>query len=336
MPFGLTCAPSVFQRLMDVVLCKLSYKACLVYLDDIIVYRRTFDEQLERLAAVFERLRTVNLKLKPSKCHLCLLQVEFLRHVVSEGQLAIQANKVEDIKNWPVPRSIRNVLEFVGLTRYYRRFIKGFSVIAGPLYNLMGKDAIFQWTPECQNAFDKLKERLTSEPVLALPEDGGTCILDTEASNFGLGSVLSQQQSDGEKVITYASRTLTPPERKYETTWKELLAIVVGLKHFRQYLLGRHFIIRTDHAALSWLRQTAEPMPQLARWLTYIEQFDYEEMHRPGARHCNADALSRRPAPVELDEQDYQGDTELRTRKVKSAPIPVGGAYPNDNRWIPN
>jgi len=176
--------------------------------------------------------------------------------------------------------------------------------------------------PECQDAFDELKERLTSEPVLALPEDGGTYILDTDASNYGLGAVLSQQQADGEKVIAYASRTMMPAERKYETTRKELLAIVTGLKHFRQYLLGRHIIIRTDHAALSWLRRTAEPMPQLARWLTYIEQFDYEVLHRPGVRHGNADALSRRPPTVELDELGLGEDEELLSRKITDDSIP--------------
>jgi len=120
--------------------------------------------------------------------------------------------------------------------------------------------------------------------------------LDTDASDFGLGAVLSQQQNEGEKVIAYASKTLSRPEQKYETTRKELLAIVYGLRQYRQYLLRRHFIIRTDHAALTWLHKTAEPMPQLARWLTFIEQFDYEVVHHPGIRHGNADGLSRRPS----------------------------------------
>ena len=135
---------------------------------------------------------------------------------------------------------------------------------------------------------------MVSEPILALPSDEGTYVLDTDASDFGLGAVLSQRQDKQEKVIAYASRTLAKPEQKYETTRKELLAIVTGLKQFHQYLLGRHFVIRTDHAALTWLRCTAEPMPQLARWLTFIEQFDYEIEHRPGAKHGNADGLSRR------------------------------------------
>ena len=138
-----------------------------------------------------------------------------------------------------------------------------------------------------------MKQRLTSEPILALPTDDGTYVLDTDASDFGLGEILSQDQNGQEKVIAYASRTLGKPEQKYETTRKELLAIVTGLKQFRQYLLGRHFVIRTDHAALTWLRRTAEPMPQLARWLTFIEQFDYEIEHRPGTKHGNADGLSR-------------------------------------------
>ena len=124
-------------------------------------------------------------------------------------------------------------------------------------------------------------------------------MFDTDASDFILWAVLSQQQPDGEKVIAYASRTLSKAEQKYETTRKELLAVVNGLKQFRQYLLGGHFVIRTDHAALSWLRRTPEPMPQLARWLTFIEQFDYEVVHRPGIKHGNADGLSRRPPDEE-------------------------------------
>ena len=148
----------------------------------------------------------------------------------------------------------------------------------------MKKDIEFVWTDECQRAFDELKNRLMNGPILALPQNEGTYILDTDASDFRLGAVLSQRQNEGEKVIAYASRTLNRAEQKYETTRKELLAIVYGLHQHKQYLLGRHFIIRTDHAALTWLRKTAEPMPQLARWLAFIEQFDYEILHRPGER----------------------------------------------------
>ena len=298
MPFGLTCAPSVFQRLMDVVLCGLSYQTCLVYLDDIIVFGRTFEEQLERLEEVFKRLRSANLKLKPSKCFLCQHSVEFLGHVVSEKGLTMQSSKIDAINDWTSCRDVSEVRAFMGLSSYYRRFVKDFSSIAAPLYGLTQKGAEFCWTAECQEAFDDLKRRLTSEPILALPTDDGTYVLDTDASDFGLGAILSQNQNGQEKVIAYVSRTLGKSEQKYETTRKELLAIVTGLKQFRQYLLGRHFVIRTDHAALTWLRRTAKPMPQLARWLTFIEQFDYEIEHRPGTKHGNADGLSRRTTPT--------------------------------------
>ena len=140
-----------------------------------------------------------------------------------------------------------------------------------------------------------------AEPILALPNNEGMYILDTDASEFGLGAVLSQQQDNEERVIAYSSRTMSRSELKYETTRKELLAVVNGLKQFRQYLFGRHFVIRTDHAALSWLRRTPEPMPQLARWLTLIEQYDYEVVHRSGKKHGNADGLSRRPEATESD-----------------------------------
>ena len=194
----------------------------------------------------------------------------------------MQEEKISVIRDLPQCRNLTEVRAFMGTCGYYRRFVKDFSSIAVPLYGLMKKGVDFVWTKEYQRAFEELKQRLMSGPILALPENEGTYVLDTDASDFGLRDVLSQQQAEGEKVIAYASRTMGKAEQKYETTRKELLAVVNGLKQFRQYLLGRHFVIRTDHAALSWLGRTAEPMPQLARWLTFIEQFDYEVIHREG------------------------------------------------------
>ena len=312
MPFGVTGAPSLFQRLMDFVLCGLSYITCLVYLDDIIVFGRTFDEQLIRLREVFGRIRQANLKLKPSKCSLFRRNVAFLGHVVSEKGIAMQPEKVQAIRDWPPCQNLTELRAFLGTTGYYRRFVKNFSAIAAPLFGLMKKGVRFHWTAECQQAFDTLKLRLMTEPILALPNDEGTYVVDTDASDFGLGAVLSQEQFGTEKVIAYASRTLNAAEIKYETTRKELLALVYGLKQFRQYLTGRHFVIRSDHAALSWLRRTPEPMPQLARWLTFIEEFDYEVVHRKGRSHANADGLSRiRPKkPNEDTKPKRDGDTD--------------------------
>jgi len=314
MPFGMTCAPSVFQRLMDLVLCGLSYEFCLVYLDDIVIYSSSFEEHLVRLELVFERLRYARLKLKPSKCSLFQRKVAFLGHTISESGVAMQEEKIEAVKKWPVPKNLHDVRSFIGLCSYYRRFIAGFADIAAPLHALAGKDVKFQWKIEHQLAFEQLKLKLTSAPVLAMPSNDGHYILDTDASDIGLGAVLSQVQDGEERVIAFASRTLQKPEKNYETTRKELLAVTYGLKQFRQYLLGRPITIRVDHAALTWLRRTAEPLPQLARWLTLIEQYDYTVVHRSGKKHQNADSLSRR-----REEDKFEAEGPHSSFAIKSA-----------------
>ena len=159
---------------------------------------------------------------------------------------------------------------------------------------------MYEWGAEQMNAFCSLKERLISAPILGMPTDSGMFLLDSDASSVGLGAVISQMQNGKEVVIAYAPRSLSNAERNYDTTKRELLAVTFGLRTFRQYLLGRKFTIRTDHSALQWLRKTPEPMAQMAmaqmaRWLAYIEQFDFEIQHRAGTKHGNADGLSRTP-----------------------------------------
>ena len=188
------------------------------------------------------------------------------------------------------------VQQFLGLANYYRRFIKDFAPIAKPLHHLTEKDVKFEWTPACQEAFELLKSKLTSPPVLAHPDFQLPFILDTDASATGIGAVLSQCHSDRkEEVIAYASRTLSKPERRYCTTRRELLAVVTFVKHFHAYLLGRHFSLRTGHGSLTWLQNFKEPEGQLARWITRLQEYNFSIMHRQGKSHGNADTMSRRP-----------------------------------------
>src|SRR5208282_1522286 len=315
MPFGLTCAPSVFQRLMDLVLCGLTFEACMVYLDDIIIFGPDYDTHLSRLRLVFERVRKAGLKLKASKCSLLQRKVSFLGHVVSANGLEVQEEKVSAVRSWSTPTNLHDVRSFVGFCSYYRRFIESFANIAAPLHLLARKGVRFNWGPEQQNAFEELKVRLISAPVLAMPIDDGVYYLDTDASDIGLGAVLSQMQDGVERPIAYASRSLNNAERIYCTTRKELLAVVYGLKQYRQYLLGRPFVIRTDHSSLQWLRRIPEPMAQQARWLAFIEQFQYIIEHRPGHRHTNADASSRLP---QLCKQCTHCNEETEETVVKS------------------
>ena len=298
MPFGLCNAGSTFQRLMDVIMSELHLDVCLVYLDDIILFSRTVDEHLERLVRVLSRLRAAGLKLKPEKCSLMQKSVSFLGHVVSGDGIATDPQKTKIVTDWPVPSSVKEVRSFLGLAGYYRRFVKGYANIAAPLHALTKKDQPFVWTEKTQMAFESLKRALTTPPVLAMPDDNEEFILDTDASDQTIGSVLSQMQDGTEKVIAYASRSLDKRETNYCITRKELLAIIYSLKYFKQYLMGRRFKIRTDHAPLKWLRRTPDPIGQQGRWLEIMEEYDFEVEHRPGVRHGNADAISRRPCRV--------------------------------------
>lgn len=296
MPFGLCNAPATFQRLMDSVLAGLHWKTCLVYIDDIIVVGKSFDEHLCNLQAVLERLRQAGLKLHPHKCHLLRHKVTYLGHVVSAQGIAPDPDKTNTVNLWPIPQSAKEVQQFLGLANYYRRFIKDFASLAKPLHRLTEKGRAFTWTQESDHAFNALKQKLTSAPILALPNWSKPFLLDTDASETAIGAVLSQVHDDGsEYVIAYASRLLSKQERNYCVTRKELLAVVTFLQHFRPYLIGSLFTIRTDHSALTWLQNFKQPEGQLARWLEKLQEFQFTIVHRPGRAHANADALSRQP-----------------------------------------
>ena len=293
MPFGLTNAPATFQRLMDAVLAGLQWKSCLVYLDDVIIVGRTFEEHLNHLGEVFNRLRQAGLKLKVTKCSLFQEKVCYLGHIVSSEGVSTDPSKTKKVADWPVPTTPKEVQQFLGFANYYRRFVKDFATIARPLHRLTEKNNSFQWTPECQLSFEQLRNQLVSAPILAYPDFTKEFVLDTDASDVGIGAVLSQVTEKGERVIAYASRALTKPERRYSVTRRELLAVVVFTQHFRPYLLGRHFELRTDHGSLVWLQNFKEPEGQLARWLEKLQEFDFTIKHRHGLSHQNADAMSR-------------------------------------------
>ena len=295
LPFGLASAPATFERLMEKVLSGLHWEICLVYLDDIIIFSRSFEDHVARLRIVLTRLRDANLKLSPKKCRLFRREVHFLGHVVSNRGVETDPAKIEAVVAWPRPRNLKEVRSFLGLCSYYRRFVKGFSTIAKPLHQLTEKDRKFLWTLECEEAFLALKAALTTPPVLGYPAESGSYILDADASAVGIGAVLSQIQDGTERVIAYYSSTLEHRERQYCVTRRELLAIVKSVKHFHPYLYGRHFLIRTDHGSLQWLLRFKNQEGQMARWLSVLELYDFEIKHRPGVQHSNADGLSRRP-----------------------------------------
>ena len=325
---------------MDQVLQGLRWSRCLVYLDDIISFGTTFGDALDNLTSIFERLRMYGPQLKSTKCHLFQTSVPFLGHVVGRRGLECDPKKIEDVKGWPVPDCLKSVRQFLGFVGYYRRFIPSFADIAEPLVALTGKDVPFVWRPECATAFLRLRDALVRAPILAFPTESGDYMLDTDASNFGLGGVLSQIQNGQERVIAYCSRALRPSQRRYCTTKREMLATVSMCIQFRSYLRGARFIIRTDHKSLVWLHRFKDTEGMMARWLHTLQQFQFTIVHRAGRDHSNADGLSRVPTSpcgqctrmdcprvdtaVEVEDQPFDAESVGNSEDADLVPIQSG------------
>ena len=254
---------------------------------------RTFPEALVNLQQVLQRVREAGLKLKPSKCELFRDEVRFLGHVVSERGIQCDPEKIESVKKYEAPTGLSELRSFLGFVGYYRRFIRNFSSIAGPLNQLLKKDTVFHWTSAHQEAFQELKEHLNREPLLIYPDMTAPFLLDTDASGYGLGGVLSQIREGTERVVAYASKSLRDTQRNYCTTKRELLAVVSMIHHFRQYLWGAQFTLRTDHASLKWLLNFKDAEGMIARWAARIASYNFVMELRAGVRHGNADGMSR-------------------------------------------
>ena len=299
MPFGLCNAPATFQRLMEVVMQGLARECCMVYLDDILVMGRTFEEHLENLQKVFSRLRKAKLTLKPRKCLFVRNEVEYLGHIVSKDGVAADPSKIRAVREFPRPTDVKSLRSFLGLASYYRRFIPQFSKIAGPLFALTRNGVAFDWTDSCEATFKHLKQLLTQSPVLAFPNFEKDFLLETNASTSGLGAVLAQKHDGKVRPIAYASRTLQVHEKNYGISELEALGVVWAIKHFRHYLYGHHCDVYTDHVALKSLLNTPQPSGKLARWGMAIQELDLQILHRSGKKNSNADALSRYPLSTE-------------------------------------
>ncbi|GBM70788.1 Retrovirus-related Pol polyprotein from transposon 297 [Araneus ventricosus] len=264
MSFGLCNAPATFERLIETELLGLSSEACLVYLDDIIIVGRTFEEHLNNFREVFQRLKKNKLYLSPKKCRFFQKEVACLGHVISAEGVKTDPEKNKAVVDWPRSDTVNDLRSFFGLCTYYRHFVKSFTTIVRPLHKLTEAKSNFSWTDECEKSFNSLKQALTS-PILTCSRIGKDFILDTDTSNEGIGAVLSQNIGNEERVIAYFSKSLGKPERNYCVTRKELLAIVKSIEHFHHYLYGQKFLLRTDHASLRWLLNFKKPEGQIAR-----------------------------------------------------------------------
>jgi len=295
LPFGLTNSPATFQRLMSHILRGLEYTCALIYIDDTIIFSKTVDEHLDHIEEVFKRLRDANLRLNPKKCKFAKQELEYLGHIVTPQGIKPCPSKIKAIESYPVPKNVKQLRSFLGLANYYRRFIKDFAKVAHPLNQLTKKFVKFDWTKSCQEAFDLLKRALISEPILAYPDFTREFHVTVDSSSTALGMTLSQFSDDGvERVIAYNGRSLSNAEVNYSTTEREALALVEAIKKYQPYLHGRKFTVHTDHQPLQWLTKIKEPLPKLARWSLYLQQFTFTVSYLPGKENSHTDGLSRR------------------------------------------
>ena len=260
MPFGLCNAPATFQRLMNTVLGDTLWKYTMDYIDDISIFSETWEDHLKHIEEVLRRLRNAKLKINANKCYFATRKMQFLGHLIGVEGIKPDPDNIIKVENFPKPRTVKEVRSFLGLSSYYRKFIRNFSKIAAPLFKLTKKDEQFLWTDEQENSFRILKEKLSSEPILKYPDYSREFILLTDASKTSLGAILSQKDDDGkEHPIIYDSRSLNIHEKNYDITKLEALAIMWAIKKYRHYLHGRKFKIITDHNALVWLLNSNKP-----------------------------------------------------------------------------
>ena len=332
LPFGLTNAPASFQRLMNHVVGHLSF--VIAYLDDLLVFSKTIEEHEGHVRQVLQLLRENKLSAKASKTELFKEEITFLGHVVSSSGLRPDTAKLKAISDWPTPKCVKDVRSFLGLGNFYRRFCKNFAKVASPLTDLLKKDTPFVWSDKCEEAFQNIKNLLTSAPVLQVADPTKDFRLQTDASDFAIGGVLLQQKGKAWLPIAYMSRRLTTAERRFSTHEKELLALIHSLKIWRCYLLNTHVHAYTDHRSLVHWQTFKNLSGRKARWVEMLNEFPVTVHYKPGTQNIVADALSRRPDHAELNSVFCLAADE-QFLKVSQYSVVVDAANEHRSKLIP-
>ena len=301
LPFGLKNAPSAFQSYVNKMLEGLLFKTCCIYIDDLICFSETFDQHLKDLDEIMQRIEKHNMKLNPTKCQFLCKEFRFLGFIITENGSKPDPNKVKAINEMKPPKTIKEIRRFCGMCCFYRKYVHKYSLIMEPITNLLRKESRFNWNDECQKAFDEMKKRLTEAPVLGHYSKGQPLILYTDASNYGVAAILSQEVDGKEKVLQYASALLDKHQLNYTVSEKEMLAIVWSVDKFRHYLLGHKFKIVTDHHSLCYLLKLKSPSGRLSRWALKLAEYQFDIVYKSGKLHNNVDTLSRAPINEIID-----------------------------------
>uniref|UniRef100_A0A8P4FYW6 Gypsy retrotransposon integrase-like protein 1 n=1 Tax=Dicentrarchus labrax TaxID=13489 RepID=A0A8P4FYW6_DICLA len=301
MPFGSTNAPAVFQAMVNDVLRDMLNRFLFVYLDDLLIFSQSQEEHVQHVRQVLQRLLENKLYVKAEKCEFHVTSVSFLGFIIERGQVKADPAKIQAVADWPRPTTRKQLQRFLGFANFYRRFIRNYSKVAAPLTKLASVKAPFAWSPEAETAFLALKELFTSAPVLHHPDPSLQFVVEVDASDTGIGAVLSQRSPKDQKLhpCAFLSRRLSPAERNYDVGNRELLAVVVALQVWRHWLEGAAlpFIVWTDHKNLAYLRSAKRLNSRQARWALFLDRFVFTLTYRPGSRNAKPDALSRQADP---------------------------------------
>ena len=305
MPFGLKNAPSCFQRFMQKVVENLLYRSVVVYLDDFLIFSKSFEEHLKHLKEFFCQIRKYNLRLGIEKCRFLCKEVKYLGYHLSEEGIKPDEEKIKAVQEFPTPKNVKNIQSFLGLTNYYRCFVERYAFHADPLTKLLRKDVKFEWTKECQDAFEKLKTRLISAPILGQFREDAPNEIFTDACMYGMSAIFGQIQAGKHVVISYSSKMFNKAQMNYSISEKECLALVYAVKKYRHYIHGSHFTVFTDHNPIQYIMKVKNPNGKLMRYSMILMEYDFTVKYKPGKIHQNADTLSRFPIdkPDDKDEE---------------------------------
>ncbi|KAL1447357.1 hypothetical protein WDU94_015595, partial [Cyamophila willieti] len=306
LPFGVNCAPNLFQKTMREVFQDIKPEDLLIFMDDLVIHAQTIDELLKKFENVMKRMEEVNLKINLSKCQFLFSEIDLLGHRISKEGVMVSQSKVKSIVDFKAPKTVKQVRQFLGMSGYYRKFCQDYSRIAAPLTDLTKQDKKFEWTEREQKAFDRLKEMLISAPVLRHFDENLPTILSTDASIDGIGAVLEQTDEHGKThPVAYASRKLSPTERRYANIDREGLGISWAIGHYRHFLYMKKFTVYTDCEALTHLSSVKDPSSRLTRFALKMQEYDMVIKYKPGAKNAGPDFLSRNPiGPAPRDDID--------------------------------
>ncbi len=312
LPFGIKTASSVYQRILSGVLRKHSLTSfCVNYIDDILVFSRSFEEHLDHLKSIFKAICSEGFKFKLAKCSFASPSVRYLGHILDANGIRPLMDNIISIKNFPVPTSKKNVRQFLGKANFYHKFFEQSAILLEPLHRLLRKDTTFEWSSECQKSFDTVKNILSAEPVLAVFDRKKPIFLYTDASLLGIGAILKQPQEDGSvKPTAYFSKKLSEAQKKKTAVFLECLAIKQAIKYWQYLLMGNHFTVFSDHKPLEDLRVSVRTDEELGDMINYLSQFDFNIVYNPGPQNLEADCLSRKPV---LEHDSPQNKDIVRT-----------------------